>query len=777
MKALILFGMLMGATLLAEEAKELPIVPPKGHPRLLILPSDLGEMKRRYADPHFENFKHRVLALTECGWMGELPVPSGFDPKEQNWMELGRGNTTPTKEQNYDPRLHDLIEFCAVRYLLEGNEAMGQRAIHLLSTVLTTVTFPDIKEAGDITRGKGALITTAGIVYDWCYPLLNTDQKKLIIEQMKRIAKMTEVGYPPVKQSSVTGHAGEANVFRDMIAGGIAIYDEDPEMYRFAGQRLFDYLIPARQYFYPSHWHNQGSGYGHVRLKWELWSACIFNRMSGKKVFGEDQGQLLYGAYYSTRPDGVQMSDGDASLVPVDPKPHQSNESQLICELLTTYLTKDPIVAGQFQKHLQTKPGFTETLAYFLFDQPQIQPQPLSALPLTRYFKDPAGILMARTGWEEGKDSPTVVAMMKIAPVMFSNHQHLDAGHFQLYYKGILAGDSGMYQGKEGGYGAPHWLNYFQRSIAHNTLTVFDPNEKWAWGTKATVDNDGGQHWPLDGKEAVTIDDIVNKGYRAGQVLAEAFGPDASTPVYSHLCGKIESYGPKVENFVRSFVFLRLEDKAHPAVLAVYDRVRSANPEFQKKWLLHTVENPVELAEGFAVNSPGGGKMHGTVLYPRSGNRNMECIGGPGKEFLVNGIPYPITPKKGVLADYEGTGWRLELSPVQPNKEDRFLVVMQVFDQNSNTNPLPVASLEEKELAGFAISNQAVYFPKGDGLLKQSLSITLPSGGVYDVIITGVSKGIWKSAKNPSARFQVTAAGNLLRIPAASDTLELIQEQ
>ncbi|MEI7730236.1 MAG: heparinase II/III family protein [Verrucomicrobiota bacterium] len=744
-----------------------PILPPAGHPRLLLRSTDLPEMRRRLGEPAFTRFAKRVRALSESGWNGELPVPERFDSAPRNWMEWGRSSRglAPSKTQNYDPRLHDLIEFCALRYVVEQNEAMGKRAIQLLETVLATVTFPNKKEAMDITRGKGATITTAAIVYDWCYPLLSSPQKASIIAHIRRIAAMLEVGFPPVRAGAVVGHGGEANIFRDLTAAGIAVYDEDPEIYQLTAKRLFEEHIPARNYFYPSHWHHQGSSYGHVRAKWELWCACIFQRMAGARVFAEGQEQLLYGTYYSLRPDHIQMADGDGSAIPKKWGSHPT--ADVNGELLSVFLSHDPVIAGMLQKHITMKDDLTDTLPYFLFAQPQLPTQPLETLPLSRYFKDPSGVMLARTGWQEGKESPTVVAMMKIAPWMFGNHQHLDAGHFQIWYKGMLAVDSGAYAG----YGSAHWANYYQRSVAHNTVTVKDPQEQFIW-IKTPVANDGGQRWPQDGREPVTLDELLKQGYQAGEVLAHQIGPDPARPIYSHLCGKIQSYGPKVENFTRSFLFLNLGQKDHPAVLAVYDRVRSANPSFAKSWLLHALEKPSVEPDGFAVPSLWGGRMDASVLLPAKGNYALKMLGGPGAQYLADGKNYPISQSSG--SDDEGAGWRLELSPTLPQKQDRFLVVMQVHDNQPASRPLPVTSLETADCIGFQIADHAVLFPKGDGLLEGAITLDLPGNHPMKVTVTGLAAGSW-SAQGQGNTLQgpVTEAGHLAHFDALAGKVEL----
>ena len=81
--------------------------------------------------------------------------------------------------------------------------------------------------------------------------------------------------------------------------------------------------------------------------------------------------------------------------------------------------------------------------------------------------------MVARTGW----DQDAVIAEMKVNEYNFANHQHLDAGAFQIYYQGALAIDSGLYSGSSGQYGSPHCQNYYWRTIAHNSLLVYDPQE------------------------------------------------------------------------------------------------------------------------------------------------------------------------------------------------------------------------------------------------------------------------------------------------------------
>ena len=113
-------------------------------------------------------------------------------------------------------------------------------------------------------------------------------------------------------------------------------------------------------------------------------------------------------------------------------------------------------------------------------------------------------------------DSPAVVAEMKVGEYWTSNHQHLDAGAFQIYYKGALATDAGYYQASFSGegtsdYNSSHWKNYATRTVAHNSILIQDPNEAQPSGYV----NDGGQRLINDRNECKSLDSLKRSLKRA----------------------------------------------------------------------------------------------------------------------------------------------------------------------------------------------------------------------------------------------------------------------
>ena len=72
-----------------------------------------------------------------------------------------------------------------------------------------------------------------------------------------------------------------------------------------------------------------------------------------------------------------------------------------------------------------------------------------------------------------------------------AKHDHLDAAHLVVYHKGYLAIDAGAdYTDTE----SPHYLNHYRRTIAHNTVLVYQPGERFFWSeNRWPAANDGGQ--------------------------------------------------------------------------------------------------------------------------------------------------------------------------------------------------------------------------------------------------------------------------------------------
>ena len=430
-----------------------------------------------------------------------------------------------------------------------------------------------------------------------------------------------EIGYPPVDGGFLTGHGSEWMIMRDLLSAGVALYDEFPDMYRYAANRFFKGLLPARDFWYQGHAFHQGSAYAETRVSSELYPLWIFDRMGFGNVYNPAQQFVPYSWIYMRRPDGQLLRSGDG----------QSKSPRLRSLLIASYYGDGYILADYL-----IKPEIDDMSQIYelLWRDPDLEPLPLIDLPLSRYMGSPYGWMVARTGW----DKDAVVAEMKVNIFNFNNHQHLDAGAFQIYYRGPLAIDSGLYEGKNGAYGSPHHVNYYKRTIAHNSLLIYDPDEKFE-GRAVGYRNDGGQRMPNHWREPSRLEDLLNGEYQTGQVLGEGFGPNPERPDYTYLKGDLtKAYSSKVKDVKRSFVFLNLAGQASPAALVVFDKVVASDPAFKKYWLLHSMEEPV--VRGNATTVTRGGRLINTTLLPdaenlddRQGRRARQGVLGLRRKF------------------------------------------------------------------------------------------------------------------------------------------------
>lgn len=705
---------------------EVPI-PPSVHPRLYLRSSDIPELRERLKNPEIQKTIAKIKKLGVDRTPEEeakAPDRSGFRYYAEN-----RGVTSR-------------VQLEALDYLLNKKKSVARKAI---VAMLDTLRNTNYGKKGDLSRASGQMLMCGAMVYDWCYDQMKDSEKKAYINEFVRISKTMECGYPPKNTEPIAGHSSEWMVMRDMLSAAIAIYDEFPEMYNNVMTMLCRDYIPVRNYVYAGHNYHQGTSYANVRFSNDLFSLWILDRMGAGAVYDPAQQFVMYDFLYRRRPDGMVLPAGDVN-------PGIGGSYGLPAMLAYSYY-KDPYLAYEYKRN--TKIDNHCLIFDVLWRDYTIEPKSPETLPLTKYSGTPFGWMIARTGW----DKNSVIAEMKINEHFVGNHQHMDGGAFQIYYKGPLAIDAGAYHGTSGGYNSPHNKNFFKRTVAHNSLLVFDPNEKFAsWnygGTDKTefADNDGGQRMPGDRWETCrSFADLLSDEYTTGQVLAHGIGGDYMAPEYSYLSGDItKAYSDKVKEVKRSFVFLNLKSEKVPAAMVVFDKVVSKNPEFKKHWLLHSIEEPKISENGIIIKRTkdgDSGMLSNTVLLPAKENLDMQVIGGKGKEFWVNGTNYANAPQAGRPDPRNERGeWRVEVSPSAPANEDYFLNVIQVAD--NNCNELHKASLLKGEnLVGAVIADRIVTFSKNGETINGKAEMDVQGNGTFKFVMTDMKPGTWQVKKD-----------------------------
>ncbi len=715
-----------------------PVAPTVGqHPRLLVTEADLPKVRENLEHPEnieMWKFVQEIAALDTDGTLAP---------------------TEPYKNTNEQDKYVGCAEANAFLYLVNGTEENGRKAITVAKNYLKTL---NIKTNIDsITRHSGYAIYVAACAYDWCYDLLTEEDKTEFRVQMLRHAERMEISWPPTKDYFVTGHGCEAQTFRDTLAMGIALYDEDPEIYNLIAGRIFQEMITARNYAYGAQLFTEGTDYGPFRYPYEVLSTIMFDKLGLKEVYTRDQLYVLYGTMYDRLPDGRFVNTGDCSSSPSIGYYANAADGYF----LAGNYYKDPYIRKLFFK---SKPdaknvavgryGVTAPM-HLILNDPSVGVASHDGLPLTAYFGDPLGTMVAKTSWDEGKCSNAMMVKMNAGARTFLNHQHLDSGHFDIYYKGKLALDSGMYSsapfsidGKPVtslAYGSQHDINYHKRTIAHNCMLVYDPNEEINYNSSTVID--GGQKGG-GGDIPLTYEELMQPEYQQGMATNYNFGPDISQPAYSYLKGDLKTaYTDKVSNYERTFVFLNFFDEQYPGALIVFDNVKSSNASFKKTWLLHSEEEP-EIAENKTTirRTEWGynGRMINETLLPRQAD--LRKIGGPEHEFDVNGHNEKAVPK---TAWQDAGKWRLEVSPKESQEQDYFLNVMQVSDNNDAISPLSSELIrDDDDFVGVKIKDRAVFLRKPKMKMYRDFTVKAEGEGDIMYIVNGLKAGRWNVTKD-----------------------------
>lgn len=686
-----------------EAASYIPaIIPPANRPRLWVNRNNLATVKERLTKA-----ENRAV-WQEVEKTAKKPFSFTFNIR---------------KEICHNNELEDVVIIKAFYYLMTGDHATGNEAVRLMADYLSVLEFGNVRY-GDITREIGKAIYTAAITYDWCYDLLNDKDKQSLYNNMMRLAPEMEIGWPPFKENVVNGHANEAQVNRDLLAMSIAIYDENPEPYRYVSYLLLEKLLPMKAFEYQSPRHNQGFDYGAYRHGWEMHAAWMFYRMTGVRVFNENIADLRKYWLYMHLPDGLRLYDGDKFAAP-----HVSYPETL---LLDYAYANDPVTKGKFERRGGLDRAKENPVLFLLINNPDLKANPsLDSLPLSTEFGPVQGSMIARTGWNMDKKSNDVVAEIRGGGYHFGNHQHANAGSFQIYYHGHQIADMGIYMA----YGTPYDFNFYKRSVAHNMILVKDPGETLAHRTKI---NDGGSRF--NQKTPTSPQEVKNDPwFDYGTVLSADFEANTQKPSYSYFKADLTAaYNSKVSNYTRSFCFLNLNREDIPAAIILADDLITSKDSFEKYWKVNTFNKPVCSDSSVILhNSEDGltGKTHINMLLPLPENRKTE-ISSLRDSSSVLGPQYQIKSTRP-----EANGYQVVVSPREKKKQNRFLTLFQMTA--GDTKPIPVNFREEGNKYFINLQDRMVCMSAGYGQIQNSFTFTINQNTEFQILIADLKPGFW----------------------------------
>lgn len=742
-------------------------VPPADRPRVLVNKETLPALKARVAHSAFDDVWLSINTKAQRQLDGNFP------------SRTGEANT------NIDPRTVEVMKANAIRYLIHGDEEAGKKAVRIALNMANTVQWhPDRKDSErvfNVGREVGSLIFFESVVYDWCYPLMNDTQRSAIRLALDTwVRNGLEYNYPldDSQKVIIAGHANGDVHHQFKLAMGIALYDTNPEYYNDIADYLLNITMPGFNVMLDAEMVFEGPAYGDNRLRYimmgnQLWKAI------GVEPLTEKVGLALDRQFYTRRPDGFIMSEGDdfntRYQVPWKRFIHGN-----VTNMIAGSIYNNPRAQFEFLK----QSTYQDELYYLLFFNPNAPSQSVYDTPLSRYFPAPYGSIVARTGWDDGPDSKAVIAVMNIGERNQTNHQHFDAGAFSMYYKGNLAIDSGIYDGinpatgKRWEYGSPHDLEYHKQSIAHNVVLINDPNAL-----------EQGRYSPSNQLSYTQIPRTVeqwntDRNYQRGTMLSHSIGDDERYPDYSYIKGELSlAYGKtRTDQYTRSMAFLNFKNDDHPGAMIVYDNINTPNANAEKRWLLHTVSEPAIEGSRYTneVTERGyNGKLVTDTLLPKSTDLNVAPIGGPGREYEVDGVNKAILPTDNTnISSLEAGKWRLELSNKAPANHTQFLNVMQVMDAVYGPAPLQVFYSETEDYAGARIHDRVVFFAKNFDRIGQQATITFTgeANQNYKILVTDLAEGYWtavKEGETATVKYQAVHEGNTIYFVGTPGTYTL----
>ncbi len=606
----------------------------------------------------------------------------GSDPAYSAWSDLSGG------EANWEG-----ILTTAARYLMLGGASDLQTVRNWLvgQTTAGGGTVTELRQPGNMAAA-----------FDWCYAGLSAADRTTIMNNIKTwadgaVAFLASGGpdinhnytYMAVRSIALAGLALKGEAGFDSVAAG---YLNTADLWLEGPGRALE-ATQAKQGTWV-----EGNHYNFMESARHLILTCAAYKTASNRDYFRIV-RTSYGDFftdtakfyiYNMRPDFTWERIGDMSQYKA--LPH--NEIRHAIEALCLHLP-DPNVGAMLHSFSDTLGQYCGTKAvhrYYkwgmmmFYDATAPLVPSYTSLPLAvRMGSNTFEQVVFRSGW--GEES-TVVTFL--SGNHFVDHQHFDKGHFQIYHKGGVTADAGAYDSMY----SNHHKNYATRTVAHNSLLVYDPAESFGTGYV----NDGGQRVIRGAQHHETWDEYV--AHLASEYLdaadLESFDYDSVGNVYSYARGNLTgAYRSKVTHCDRQLLYLNSRD-----FLVVFDRVSSSDPTFEKSWLLHTMETPVvdgttpsagvmlfPGASGFRADRTASqdigakvvnysGRIFCKILLPES--RVLRTIGGSGYEYYVRGTNYE--PSSNAGPPREPGNWRVEVSPSAQSLDDQFLHVFQITD-------------------------------------------------------------------------------------------------
>ena len=648
-------------------------------------------------------------------------------------------------------------EAWALRYLLTGNESLVPPIIEYMKTV----------------KYWPGILASVATCYDWVYhsPTFSSQDKKSIAN---RIVEMAEKAIVMGEEyNDMWSHFGYRPPV-DIAFAGLVLYghkSEAEKYIRYGGgyiKKNFFLGWEKTGGSYQGGWVYYSQGAQALVEFVAAWSSATNENLYQEIALKQDNWLLnhMYYLIYTTYPDKTLVDTAGFSYTPS----LVGIKSVLI--IAAAYKNKDGA------RYLRWVGGDLTSWHYdcwpYLFFTPElrnlsVEPYKMSLAKI--WGRHGAGYVQMRSGWG---DRDTVIEFK--CGDYFWSHQSQNQNAFTIYRGGRLAIQSGIYDS----YWGNHMQFYYRPSVSSNSVLVVQPGEG-TWippkvGERYGIRNENGYIPEWGGQRvcyvfpelgsAETCFTLQKYLYRKNNEHHFETGDIKAfetTDRYTYVCGdgtmaynnSVFSYPgnrPKIDLFTRQLVFI---DKKY---LIIFDRVNSLSPEYEKRWLLHSIGQPqfgerpaqVEYPEHREIYKAGlvridhkGGTLYCQTLFPE--DYLIRKVGGSATVTPAKADPGNkgnAVLKTIIQGKYERVSSTIASDSAQ--KEDW---VIEFIDQEhfkikgSATWEDGTGSTKDKV---FISNSQSIF------ILKENWEGTSVKGDRFYFSVTSPSYRFWVNGKNQS---------------------------
>lgn len=695
------------------------------HPRLIIEKDKINSIKANLTHPQNKDRYNRLLDAANKNYSNCLLNTNNSDNKNHDYL--------------------DYIEANAFLYALNKNTSNAKKAVDGIKDYLKTynASYSSLTES----REAGNLIFRASLVYDWCHDYLTRDDKNFIINQCLLLFTASEHGRDGIHALNAynSDHGEEYVLIKNMAGFAVATFDEIPYYYNNICRRIVEEFIPSRNFRYENSDFNQmGDNYGIFRSGADSFLKLILSNLGMEDLITSNQAMQAYQPIYRRNPNGDFMRDGDCYSLPFQGG-YQVPSGLTALLFVQSLMNSDPYLKGEYFN--VTANAGSNNLAdssisdamYLALNDVTVSPKQKNDLPLSKYFGDKSGVMVARTSWDSGINSNTMTVSMKVSENNMGSHGHSDSGHFYIYYKGPLAVDSGIYEPTTGNK-QEHLNNYYRQTVAHNSVLIGGKGQKGI-------------------TDLSTYNAMVNNSHY-GEVLGYDFGDNLNKPDYTYLKGDLTpAYNGVAEEYTRSFMFYNFFDEVYPGALIVFDKITSTNASDAKTYLLHSQNEPEISGSTVTIKNTTdygyNGRLTNQVLLPQS-NLAIDKVEG----FVADGVEYEASHRHTNGAGDESGNYRVEISSSSPQKTEYILNVLQVSENSDSISVIPSELIELTDFYGVKIKDRIALFSKSRNRTDADVEFAVNGNQTQKIAVCDLKEGTWQITKDNSEYTTVNVSSN-----------------